>query len=181
MLNARKIDRKFFISGGWQDIERDTKWIKTENIRAILDVQYTNYDSPNVPGYIKNHLKDEDIQYEYILMHDGEGNDSLENIFTKGQEILTDWDNQFTNKKDRILIKCGAGVSRSVSQYLNYRCYRDSISFRDAYEQFRDNEDRWANIYADENFWPGMPSREFVKYISEKYPTNDSAFGEVVR
>lgn len=179
MLNARKIDSKFYISGGWQHIERDTEWLKTENIRAVLDLQYTPWDEKNVPEHVKDYLEDNDIAYHYIIMEDG-WDSNLSSLFEAGETMLAYWDSLFSNRKDRILIKCGAGVSRSVSQYLNYICKRDEIPFQEAYRDYRNKEDKWANIYAEENYWPGMPTIEFVQFLDKKYPSEKkSLFGEV--
>lgn len=179
MLNSRKVDNKFYISGGWQDIERDTEWLKTENIRAVLDMQYTPYDSLNVPNFIKGYLADEGIEYHYILMYDGEWNDNLASIFKEGENILEKWDTTFTNKKDRILVKCAAGISRSVSQYLNYICKRDNLPYTQAFNEFGKREAKWAWINNDIDFWNGSPGPWFAHFLKLKYPMNGSAFGEI--
>jgi hypothetical protein len=112
-------------------------------------------------------------------MYDGEWNTTLDDIFDEGAQTLKNWDETFNKKRDRILIKCGAGTSRSVSQYLNYICARDNITFMEAYGDYRNSEDKWAEAYANRDYWPGMPSPAFLYYLSEKYPRTHSEFGEI--
>ena len=181
MLNARPIDNKFWVSGGWENVERDIKWLKEHNIRAVLDLQYTLDDNPNLPIFVKNRLADEGIEYHSILMWDGEWNYSVHAIFLEGENKLELWDTTFTGKKDRILVKCGAGISRSVSQYLNYICFRDKVSFADALAEFSRAEYKWASMYAETNFWPGSPDWCFRSLLARKHSRNGSIFGEVVR
>lgn len=181
MLNARQVDKKFWLSGGWQDIERDINWIKTENIRAILDLQFTSDDDRNTYTYVCDMLADEGIEYRHILMYDGDWNTDLPAIFLEGENQLEIWDTTFTGKKDRILIKCAAGASRSVSQYLNYICYRDKIDPLTAFGNLVDYEAKWAMINAPRNFYPANPDPSFTSYLKKKYPIIESAFGEIER
>jgi len=182
MLNARRVDDKFFISGGWQDIERDTEWLKMENIRAVLDMQYVPYDSANLPYFVKSYLADEGIEYLSIPMYDGEMNENLAELYTLGENTLEDWDKRFTHKRDRILVKCAAGISRSVSQYLNYICKRDGLTYWRAESEFSKREAKWAMSYGDRDFWPGGPGPWFTHFLTKKYINNGpqgSAFGDV--
>jgi hypothetical protein len=181
MLNARRVDSKFWISGGWQDIERDIQWAKTENIRAILDLQYTSDDDQNIASYIRDLLADEGIEYYNILMYDGDWNTDLPAIFLEGENRLELWDTKFTGKKDRILIKCGAGCSRSVAQYLNYICYRDKFDVKDVYGNLVDYEAKWALVNSPRNFYPSSPDPCFTSYLKKKYSVIESSFGEIER
>ena len=181
MLNARRVDKKFWLSGGWQNIPVDIDWIKTENIRAVLDLQYTSDDDRNIYSYIRDMLADEKIEYHNILMYDGDWNTDLPAIFLEGEGVLSVWDMAFDAKKDRILIKCGAGASRSVSQYLNYICYRDKISAIEAFGNLVDFEAKWVLVNAPRNFVPSSPDPCFTKYLMDKYPVIESAFGEIDR
>jgi hypothetical protein len=179
MLNPRQIDKKFWISGGWQNAPIDIQWLKTENIRAVLDLQFTPNDDDSRPDFIFDMLDEEDIAYSHIKMFDGDYNWDLKEILDLGEALLKDWDLTYTKKKDRILIKCGAGVSRSVAHYLNYICGRDEICFADALANFRNAEIEWAKINADLNFWPASPDYSFKDYLNKKYPIKESAFGEI--
>ena len=179
MLNPRQIDKKFWVSGGWQNVPVDIQWLKAENIRAVLDLQYTPNDDDSRPNFIFGILSEEDIVYSYIKMYDGDYNWDIGAIFDLGESYLRIWDSFITEKKSRILIKCGAGVSRSVAHYLNYVCFRDKISFREALANFRDAENEWAKVNADQNFWPASLDPSFVDYLNKKYPVKESAFGEI--
>lgn len=171
MFNIRRVDKKFYISGGWENIERDAEWLKTENIRAVLDLQYTIDDNTNVPNFVKTYLVDEGIEYEYIQMYDASYNRDIAGLYERGQSILEAWDNKFTNKKDRILIKCAGGVSRSVSHYLNYICKRDNISYIEARENLWQRERELMGYSDGTFFWMGEPNLAFEVFLSAKYPS----------
>jgi hypothetical protein len=181
MLNRRQVDNKFYISGGWQNIERDIEWLKANHVRGILDMQFTPYDEPNVPDFIKAYLADQGIEYHYILMYDGDWNQNLEALYSEGETVLANWDQKYTNRKDRLLVKCAAGISRSVSQYLNYICKRDNIPYRKAEDNLARTERNLLYTDADGTFdWIGGPGPWFTQFLSNKYPIVGSAFGEVV-
>jgi hypothetical protein len=181
MLNAKKVDKKFWISGGWQDIERDIEWLKTENIRAILDMQYTPSDDPNLYRYVAGLVREEGILYHNILIYDGDYNYNVGELFDEGADYLEKCDKGFTDKKDRILVKCGVGASRSVAMYLNYICKRDSLDLIEAFTNLQNAEDSWALLNGGANFYPAMPDISFITYLAKKYPVQKSAFGDIER
>jgi protein-tyrosine phosphatase len=167
MLNIRKID-KFWLSGGWQDLDEDIKFLKENKFRAVLDLQFTYYDEVNTAD-IQEML--DTIEYKAIPMMDGDGN-NLREIFQEGYDFLIDADSFYTEKKDKILVKCGAGVSRSSAMLIAYFCESRRMSFREAKNYVRVQEDKDWNMQ-----WHADPAPIFQFFLRNKYPES-SVFGE---
>ena len=163
MQNLRKIN-KFYLSGGWVHVPKDLKHLQTLNIKAILDLQFFPGDSQNKAyiNYISEEAEKVGIEYRGMPMVDGD-NDNLSDIFGTGAETLEKWELQFPKKRDSILVKCAAGVSRSASMLINYLCARDNKSYVDVLHMIRNAEEQYAMFGVS-------PSYEFVKYLKSKYP-----------
>lgn len=132
MLNLRPIDEKFYLSGGWTDVPKNAKWLEFNHFRAILDLQFTPSDfTSKSESFIFSILDELGIKYAAVLMSDDENND-LKRLFDKTSDILEEWDGLYKGRRDKILVKCGAGVSRSVAVLIDYYCKRDRLTYSEA-------------------------------------------------
>lgn len=170
MINLRPIDDKFYLSGGWIDVPSDVKWLNLNHFRAILDLQFTPDDySHKSHQFVKDTVENLSIKYLAVPMTDGENYD-LKDLYTVTSNQLEFWDGEFTNRRDKILIKCGVGVSRSVSVLIDYYCKRDRLTYTEAKARIS-NVDRYNH--------GGLPiSIDIVlaEHLKEQYP-DISAFG----
>src|SRR3989304_8008242 len=148
MLNLRQIDYKFYLSGGWQNVPKDLDELKYLGIKAILDLQFipweTMYDKNDTLSSIKfitDEAKEEDIHYEAILMRDDEHNVYLPDLLLQGYEFIASMEKVFSKRKDKILIKCGAGISRSPAMLINYLCIKNRWSYVEALNYIREKEE----------------------------------------
>jgi protein-tyrosine phosphatase len=173
MLNLRPIDNKFYLSGGWTDVPKNAKWLDFNHFRAVLDLQFTPDDyTLKSMSFIRDTLNELNINYSAVPMGDGE-NPNLNELFNIASNILEDWDVRFTEKRHKILVKCGVGVSRSVAVLIDYYCKRDRLTYTEA-------KIRIANV--DRYNYGGMPisiNPIFEIYLRTKYPDLTS-FGEKI-
>jgi hypothetical protein len=171
MINFRPIDNKFCLSGGWIDVPKDAKWLKINGFRAILELQFTQIDYTDKSFYfIRDTLEDLSIEYFAVPMNDGE-NYNINRLFEITRNQLQEWDSKFTRNRDKILVKCGVGVSRSVAVLIDYYCYRDRLTYSEA-------KIKISNV--DKYNYGGLPisiEETFVRFLKSKYP-DISAFGE---
>lgn len=178
MLNLRNIDGKFNLSGGWVDVPEDVKWLSSAGFVAVLDLQFTKLlssaeDFRIQSKFIGDTCLSKGIDYQAIQMNDG-FNSNLGEIFNAAYQHLDIWDKLFVGKRDRILIKCGVGVSRSPSILIYYYCRRDNISFKEARDRISSTDWQITNM--------GLPiyiSQEFEMWLKERFPDDPSVFGEV--
>lgn len=171
MLNLRGIDGKFYLSGGWVDVPNDAKWLQLNEFRAVLDLQFTKDDYfPKSAQFIKDTLEYVGIDYYAIPMNDGL-NQNIDSLFEVGYNILDDWDKKYTHRRDKILVKCGVGVSRSVAMLANYYCTRDRLTFTEARSRIQ-RIDKFNS-----GGLPIMIADELDFYLRNEYP-DLSAFGE---
>lgn len=142
MLNYRRIDRKFSISGGWQDVPEDIDYLKDENIVAILDLQFTDNDSQAPVSYCYEQCQKAGIDYRALRMDDGETENTVQamDIFQVGVEIIESLVEKYPDKKQRILIKCGVGVSRSPAMFIAYLCQTERWTYDEAKQVLDDSE-----------------------------------------
>lgn len=170
MLNLRPVDDKFYLSGGWTDVPEDAKWLKFNNFRGILDLQFTPDDyTAKSFHYIKDELEDLSINYFAVPMTDGENND-LDYTFRATSNQLELWDGEFTHRRDKILVKCGVGVSRSVAVLIDYFCKRDRLTFTEA--KIRVSKPDQFNL----SILPIGINPALEQYLHSRYP-DLSAFG----
>jgi len=173
MLNLRRVDKRFYLSGGWQDIFIDVLQLDRHKIRAVLDLQYTMIDE--IDNTVPEALKKEGIAYKRINMYDGEYNQNLGQILDEGAEWLSVMELKI-EPKAFILVKCGAGVSRSAAMLINYLCMSRRMTYDEASQGIHTIEEngRWLS---------GMilgvsldPSFDYE--LRKRYPEYGSAFGE---
>lgn len=174
LFNIRPVDSKFWLSGGWADVPEDSKWLALNEFRAVLDLQFvppvdTYFYASS--GYIKDELEKQGINYLAIPMADGE-NPNLKSIFEVGYNQIIDWDEKFTHRRDKILIKCGVGVSRSVAMLINYYCVKERLTFTESREKIRRVE-RFNGVLL-----PISIDSVLEQFLRNSYPDMSSAFGE---
>src|SRR6185369_2541926 len=132
MINLRPIDNKFYLSGGWTDVPKEAHWLQFNHFRAVLDLQFTPDDfTEKSHQFVKETLEDLGIRYLAVPMWDDENAD-LNQLYTITGNQLEFWDGEYHNSRDKILVKCGVGVSRSVSVLIDYYCKRDRLTYSDA-------------------------------------------------
>jgi len=173
MLNFHQIDNKFCLSGGWTNIEKDALWLKINNIKAVLELQFTPDFGPaytQLFEYIKEELSKSNIEYFAVPMYDGPNSD-IESIFDTTYEKLQEWEHQFNKRFEKILVKCGVGVSRSVATLIHYYCVRDRLTYDEALFRVQRAD------YSGE-LLPISIERFFDLYLRTKFPEYESAFGE---
>lgn len=139
LINFRHIDGKFWLSGGWYDVPEDTKWLSHVGFRAVLDLQHLPGTDPVSIATVAMYCTNNEILYHAIEMEDGE-NKALDKLYENAYDVLTSWDTMLDGFSDKILIKCGVGVSRSVSVYIYYLCMSRNWNFTQAYNFVRDRE-----------------------------------------
>lgn len=172
VLNLRKIESKFYLSGGWQNIEKDVEYLADNGFKAVIDVQFTPDDEVDTNDILEM-LADEGIAYQSIWMYDSDYNQDLDGILNTSAEYLTEADEYFINKKDKILVKCGAGVSRSAAILINYLCQSRRLTFDEALNYVRNQEQKNFDYMLGVSLEPSFACR-----LRQKYPETESAFGE---
>lgn len=174
MLNIRPIDGTFYLSGGWIDVPKDARRLNLNFFRAVLDLQFTPDDfTTKSNAFIKDTLSDAGIEYTAIPMYDGDNN-NLITIFDVTYNQLHAWKERFKGPRDKILVKCGVGVSRSVAVLINYYCAEERLTFTEA-------KQRIGNV--DKYNYGGLPISihpDLEHYLHGRYP-DLSAFGEKIR
>jgi len=174
ILNLRKID-KFWLSGGWQNVipEGDIAQLKANRIKAVLDLQFlpaernSQYEKDNLAAqkFLFDVLKKHGIEYAMLPIADDEYNDDLEGIFNAGHEFLSAMEEKYPDKRDAILVKCGAGVSRSASMLINHLCETRRMSYVEALNYVRDKESAYVEFGAS-------PHPFFAKFLKGKFKDN---------
>ena len=169
LLNYRRVDPKFSISGGWDNLYENIDFLKSEKIVAVLDVQWVDWDSDNVIHQVKQACADEDIELVPIRFDDGinENMRRTREIIEQGRDEIERLVEKYPDKKQRILIKCAAGISRSPTMYLAYIAKRDRLIFEEAKATLDDAEYRLGYGYGD--FWGNSPNFFFRKILREMY------------
>jgi protein-tyrosine phosphatase len=173
MLNLRKVDNRFYLSGGWQDIFLDVQRLKLNKIGAVLDLQYTFVDE--IDNTVPDALEKEGIEYKRINMYDGEYNQNIGKIFDEGAEWLAVAELKVEPKKF-ILVKCGAGVSRSAAMLINYLCMARRLTYSEVLNNIKVTEEngKWLS-----GMMLGVSLDPSFDYeLKKRYPDYDSAFGE---
>lgn len=168
--NFRKVDNKFCLSGGWNNLPENVKFLQANNIKAVLDLQFLPDDSVYSASqqeamilYIRDELEKVGIRYKIVKMRDDEFNLDLEYAFTEGSLFLIDAEEDFADKGDKILVKCAAGISRSPSMLINYLCASRRISYLEALQYVRENEEKYG-------VWFGAsPNMFFAEHLKNKY------------
>jgi hypothetical protein len=199
MLNFRCIGDRFALSGGWQDIEKDAKFLKDNNIFAVLDLQFTNEDSSLGIASVTEAMSKNLINFHFIRMFDSEFNPDFEGILEEAFGVLSEWEKALDIQASdaakiigksqlvslgfsspKILVKCGAGNSRSVCVLIAYLCMSRRWSFEFAKNWVQDLEDVWLGInHATSHFFGmGIGMESFFTFkLRELFPENISAFG----
>lgn len=173
MRNLRKVEKNYYLSGGWQDIFLDVERLRVNKIVAVLDLQYTLIDE--IDDTIKDTMEREGINYKQVRMYDGEYNQNLSGILDETEEWLAVQELKIS-PKENILVKCGAGVSRSAAVLINHLCIAKRLTYFEALNLVRNNEEhgRWLSGFE----WPVSLDPSFQYELNKRYPEYDSAFGE---
>ncbi len=168
--NFRKIDEKFYLSGGWSNLPQNIKFLQSKNVKAILDLQFLPEDvvwSANQQRgmifYIKDELEKAEIEYKYIFMRDDELNNDFEDILIQGSTFLQQMEEKYPEKKEGILVKCAAGISRSPTLLINYLCESRRMNFYEGLNYVRKNEDRYGIGFG------ASPNYFFTEQLKKKY------------
>jgi len=195
MLNFRLIGPRFCLSGGWQNLKKDIDFLLENNVFAVLDLQFTPEDSSLMIGAVTDELEKNFIVYKSIRMFDSELNRDLDGILNEAFETLTTWEAALDkepvstdkpklggvgNNKPRLLVKCGAGVSRSVCVLTAYLCTSRRWSFDFARNWITDNEDDFLGIsHAESHFFGAGIGMDpfFTDKLRKLFPEKGSAFG----
>lgn len=160
MLNARKID-KFFLSGGWQHLAKDTEKVAGTGFKGVLDLQFTPADEPGPVRAIEAALSTLGVEYHHIPMWDGPMGQNLEEIFSNAVEILTALEIRYPAPKEFILVKCAGGISRSPAVLAAYFCESRRWRYSEAIAYIR-KRDMWNSLAAD-------PNPVFAAFLKRKY------------
>lgn len=154
------------------DVPKDAIWLDFNHFRAVLDLQFTPDDfTEKSHTFIRDILDDKGIKYLAVPMTD-DGNNDLDRLFTVTSNQLEFWDGEFQEKRSKILVKCGVGVSRSVAVLIDYLCKRDRLTYAEA-------KSKIANV--DKYNYGGMPigiDSMIEFYLRARYPNISSAFGD---
>lgn len=169
LLNYRRVNDKFSISGGWRNIYDDTDFLVSENIVAVLDLQYLEYDEQSAISVVTNALAAEDIEHHVIRFADGGYENELytRNAIDKGVEIIEDLVERFPDRKQRILIKCAAGISRSTTMFIAYHCEKNRWTYDEGRAYLWDCETKLAQEGLLE--WEAHPDWFFVYVLGKMY------------
>lgn len=171
MLNLRPIDNKFYLSGGWVDVPKDASWLEFHHFRAVLDLQFTPFDfSLKSSNTVRDMLDEQGIKYLAVPMSDDENND-LDSLFEITNNQLSQWDELYKESRDKILVKCGVGISRSVSVLISYYCQRDRLTYTEAKARIASH---------DQYNYGGLPigiELNIDQYLRIRYP-DVTLFGE---
>lgn len=168
MLNYREVDDKFAISGGWYDIERDIAFLKSKNITAILDMEFTDYSlDRREASKIAKICKANGIEYTSIPMEDSlnYSYEYTEKLIRQGTDKLIEYVDKHNDSNSRILVKCAAGISRSTTMYLSYTCHANKISFSNAYRKLQRIEFNLLNN--GKMRWGAMPNNYFQQILNK--------------
>lgn len=164
MYNFRQVDKQFFLSGGWQNLPEDVKFLEENRIEAVLDLQFTPADDETAPAGVNAALATVGIDFAYLTMYDVTlfGTDmgyDIEDAFIKGIKVLT----EFAEKYDRVLVKCGVGMSRSPAMLAAYLCDSNkSANYDEAIAYIRKHEPATVDMKAD-------PSPRFRDILRKVY------------
>jgi protein tyrosine phosphatase (PTP) superfamily phosphohydrolase (DUF442 family) len=161
MLNARRVDAKFWLSGGWQHLDNDTKNVKKTGIMAVLDLQFTPADSPEPTRAIESALSALGVEYHYIPMWDGPLGQNLADIFQESNTLLADFELRFPGPKEQLLVKCAAGQSRSVSVLVSHFCESRRWTYHEALNYIK-KRDGYSPLTSD-------PNPVFATFLKRKY------------
>jgi hypothetical protein len=144
--NFRVVDDRFRLSGGWVDVPRQAAWLAENGVVAVLDLQFEP-DWADTPARWANSLQpligvlsDHGIEHRALPMFDGE-NDDLAAVYEAGADAIRGWIERYPD--GRILVKCLAGMSRSVSMLTYWLC-ASGTSLPDALQTIGDAGGRVA-------------------------------------
>ena len=161
MLNFRQTDNKFGLSGGWVNLNEDIKWLTIFKFKAVLDLQFSKFDYNRASILsIKEVCDETGIEYQALPLDDGY-NDDIGTRFEVAYATLLDWDTKFIGKTDRILVKSGAGISRSVATLAYFYCRRDLLSYKKVRTQIQSRDYSGQPIGVDSFF---------EKWLLERFP-----------
>lgn len=168
--NFRKVDNKFCLSGGWNNLPENVKFLQANNIKAVLDLQFLPDDSVYSASqqeamilYIKDELEKVGIDYKVIKLRDDEFNLNLEIDLAEGGLFLEKMEEKYTGKREFILVKCAAGISRSSTMLINYLCETRRMSYLEGLAYVRKNESKYG-------VWFGAsPNMFFAEHLKNKY------------
>lgn len=182
--NFRKVDNKFYLSGGWNNLPENIKILQFHNIKAVLDLQFLPDNSVYSVGsqeamilHIKEELEKVGIDYKAIKLRDDEFNLNLEIDLAEGGMFLEQMEEkhkgeirkpakkviQMGKRPSGILVKCAAGISRSPTMLINYLCETRRMSYLEALNYVRKNEQ-------DQGVYFGAsPNHFFVEHLKKKY------------
>lgn len=164
MINLRKID-KFWLSGGWDKIKDNLTLINGLGIKAILDLQFmepTNDVRASIE-FVRTAANKISLDYKAIIFRDDEFNTDLEAIFTEGDKYLTEMEEKYPKMKDAILVKCGAGISRSSAMLIYHLCNARRMSYVEALNFVRGKEENYYIEYGS------SPNPVFVQFLKSKF------------
>lgn len=138
--------------------------LRQQNIRAILDLQMLPSDPiDTINIFMQEQAEKNNIKYTIIPFRDDEFNTDLDQVFTSGHTFLADMEQQFPAKKDTILVKCAAGISRSPSMLINHFCMSRRMSYVDALNYIRERE-RYTITFGS------SPNPYFANYLKRRFP-----------
>jgi len=166
MINFRPTDYpKIYLSGGWENIANDPEFLFSQNIKAVLDLQYTVNDAASLPMTVRDALSEWDIEYTYYPFEDTENYSAsaLEESLSNMSLVLNEWEEKYPRRNQHILIKCGAGVSRSPTAYLYYMCNRYGGSYLSRLWELRWEEEGWTQFGSS-------PNVAFHSFLKKKFP-----------
>lgn len=178
MLNYRRVDKKFSISGGWNNLPENVAFLKDERVAAVLDLQFTDWDSNHPLTQVSIALEDANIDYSHIKMFD-DLNGTKENtirIIRKGADTLESFVEKHPKEYERILVKCAAGISRSPTVYLAYLCQANRWTYDEASEFLYDQERELHQMGL--LYWPSSPNFYFRQFLGEMYGRTEYVWPE---
>lgn len=172
MFNLRKIS-KFWLSGGWQNFPYDVEELKANRIKAVLDLQFLPArkgsadwkDNLAKEKFLLDELGKQGIDHKLLPFADDEYNEDLEGTFIAGSKFLSEMEEKYPNKRDAILVKCAAGISRSASMLIYHLCNTQRMSYVEALNFVRDKE----SVYVE---FGASPNHYFAKFLKKKFKDN---------
>lgn len=117
--------------------------LAANGVKYVLDLQFTPIDEyQTMTQEIKDVLEEQGIGYDYVALYDSSDPliQHLPAIFAFGAGLLAGADSKFSDPKDHILVKCGAGVSRSPSMLIAYYGYARKWSYQESLTYIRNKE-----------------------------------------
>lgn len=168
LVNWRKID-KFYLSGGWNDVPENAKFLAYSRIKAVLDLQYfvdgfwSQKDRDRAVLFIREELAKYGIDYLAIDMYDSEHNLTFDDLLDQGTNFLTEMEEKYPEKRDGILVKCAAGISRSATQLINHLCISRRMSYVEALNYIREKEHRQGIEFG------ASPNYFFAEQLKKKF------------